>query len=106
MRALRALRYLRHALFSPFCRLFAGARHGPPPVTTRRDISMSDPLAFTIRQAITTAGIRKTSLYAAIKRGDLRARKSGRRTLILRDDLHGWLERLPTLELKRRASTS
>ena len=67
---------------------------------------MPDPLAFTIRQAITTAGIRKTSLYAAIKRGELRARKSGRRTLILRDDLHAWLERLPTLELKRRASTS
>jgi excisionase family DNA binding protein len=61
---------------------------------------MPDPLAFTIPQAITTAGVRKTSLYAAIKRGDLRARKSGRRTLILRDDLNAWLERLPTLELK------
>ena len=62
---------------------------------------MSDPLAFTIPQAITTAGVRKTSLYAAIKRGELRAKKSGRRTLILRDDLNAWLERLPTLELKR-----
>ena len=62
---------------------------------------MPDPLAFTIPQAMSTAGIRKTSLYAAIKRGDLRAKKSGRRTLILRDDLHAWLERLPTLELKR-----
>jgi excisionase family DNA binding protein len=62
---------------------------------------MPDPLAFTIPQAITTAGIRKTSLYAAIKRGELRARKSGRMTLILRDDLRAWLERLPTLELKR-----
>jgi excisionase family DNA binding protein len=62
---------------------------------------MPDPLAFTIPQAITTAGVRKTSLYAAIKRGDLRAKKSGRRTLILRDDLHAWLERLPPLELRR-----
>ena len=61
---------------------------------------MPDPLAFTIPQAITTAGVRKTSLYQAIKRGDLRAKKSGRRTLILRDDLHAWLERLPTLELE------
>jgi excisionase family DNA binding protein len=62
---------------------------------------MPDPLAFTIPQAITTAGVRKTSLYVAIKRGELRARKSGRRTLILRADLQSWLERLPTLELKR-----
>ena len=42
---------------------------------------MPDPLAFTIPQAMSTAGIRKTSLYAAIKQGDLRAKKSGRRTL-------------------------
>ena len=61
---------------------------------------MPDPLAFTIPQAMTTAGVRKTSLYAAIQRGELCARKSGRRTLILRDDLCAWLERLPRLELK------
>jgi excisionase family DNA binding protein len=67
---------------------------------------MPDRMAFTISQAITTAGVRKTSLYAAIKRGELRARKSGRRTLILRDDLHAWLERLPTLELNTRGQTS
>jgi excisionase family DNA binding protein len=64
---------------------------------------MSDPLAFTIPQAITTAGVRKTTLYAAIKEGRLRARKSGRRTLILRDDLRAWLESLPSLDLKREA---
>jgi excisionase family DNA binding protein len=64
---------------------------------------MSDPLAFTIPQAITTAGVRKTTLYAAIKEGRLRARKSGRRTLILRDDLRAWLESLPALDLKREA---
>jgi hypothetical protein len=63
---------------------------------------MPDPLAFTIPQAITTAGVRKTSLYAAIKCGDLRAKKSGRRTLILRDDLRKWREGLPALELKRK----
>jgi excisionase family DNA binding protein len=68
--------------------------------------SMPDSLALTIPQAISAAGVRKTSLYAAIKRGDLRARKSGRRTLILRDDLRAWLERLPTLELKRPGQTS
>jgi excisionase family DNA binding protein len=63
---------------------------------------MPDPLAFTIPQAMSTAGVRKTSLYAAIKRGDLRAKKSGRRTLILRADLFAWLEQLPALELQRQ----
>ena len=54
------------------------------------------PLAHSIEDAarITTCG--RTSIYAAIKEGALKARKVGRRTLILDSDLRAWLAALPT----------
>ena len=60
-------------------------------------LTMTDPLAYTIPQA---AAAGKTVIYAAIKTGELPARKRGRRTLILAADLRAWLEKLPALELK------
>ncbi|HEX4407374.1 MAG TPA: helix-turn-helix domain-containing protein [Xanthobacteraceae bacterium] len=53
------------------------------------------PLAYTIRQACSLAGIGRTTIYAEIKSGRLRARKIGRRTLILSDELMDYLRRLP-----------
>ena len=57
---------------------------------------MHEPIALTIKQSVEAAGVRKTYLYEAIKRRELRARKAGRRTLILSDDLRTWLEGLPS----------
>jgi excisionase family DNA binding protein len=54
-------------------------------------------LAFTISEACSAARIGRTSLYEAIKNGDLVAAKYGRKTLIRVDDLKGWLARLPTI---------
>jgi excisionase family DNA binding protein len=48
---------------------------------------------------ITTAG--RTSIYAAIKDGSLKARKFGRRTIILDEDLRAWLASLPEREVAR-----
>lgn len=55
-------------------------------------------LALTVAEACAAARIGRTSLYEAIKRGDLVAAKYGRKTLIRVDDLRAWLARLPTIE--------
>jgi hypothetical protein len=40
-------------------------------------------------------GLGRSSLYAAIKSGQLAARKAGRRTIVLRADLDDFLRSLP-----------
>jgi excisionase family DNA binding protein len=57
------------------------------------------PDALSISDACETAGVGRSTIYAAIAEGQLKARKLGRRTLILRDDLTQFLIALP--EIKR-----
>jgi Helix-turn-helix domain len=56
------------------------------------------PLAHTIADATRISGISRSALYLAIARGDLAARKLGKRTLILAADLAAFLNRLPPME--------
>ena len=49
----------------------------------------------TLPEAVRFSGMSRSSIYSALKRGDLSARKAGRRTLISFADLQAYLAGLP-----------
>lgn len=61
----------------------------------------SHKIAFSVAEAAVHADVCRDTIYSAIREGNLRARKAGRRTLILRADLEAYLQNLPCLELRR-----
>jgi len=50
---------------------------------------------LSISEACAVAGIGRTKIYQAISDGNLKARKLGKRTLVLRQDLRDFLAALP-----------
>jgi excisionase family DNA binding protein len=59
--------------------------------------TMTATRAHSVKEAAEIIGCGATSVYAAIKAGDLKARKYGQRTLILADDLRAFLNNLPVM---------
>jgi excisionase family DNA binding protein len=59
---------------------------------------MLQPEGLSIVEACRIAGIGRTKIYEAIAAGSLKARKFGKRTLILRTDLQSFLSGLPVVE--------
>lgn len=55
----------------------------------------SNPVAFTISEAVAASRVSRSELYRAMARGDLAAKKNGRKTLILREELTRFLATLP-----------
>ena len=52
-------------------------------------------LAYTIEETVEAGAGSRTKVYEAINAGTLKARKRGKRTVILHDDLQRFLESLP-----------
>ena len=59
---------------------------------------MQTPIAITIPDAIKASGMSRTSIYEALKRGDLAALKAGRRTLIPFAELQNYMASLPAYQ--------
>ena len=54
-----------------------------------------DKLAYTINETVDQGAGSRTVIYEAIKTGKLKAKKRGKRTIILAADLTQYLESLP-----------
>jgi hypothetical protein len=55
------------------------------------------PLALSIPDAVKWSGISRSEIYRRLKTGDLRAKKSRSRTLIMADSLRQYVENLPDM---------
>ncbi|HEY1245860.1 MAG TPA: helix-turn-helix domain-containing protein [Hyphomicrobiaceae bacterium] len=67
--------------------------------TRRRSRQVPERLAHSVEEAAALTGVSRDRLYAAMNERALRARRFGRRTLILREDLMAWLRGLEDVEL-------
>ena len=56
---------------------------------------ISDKKAHSVNELVKNTGLGKTNLYQLIKDGELKAKKLGKRTLVLDSDLNEFLNNLP-----------
>jgi excisionase family DNA binding protein len=54
-------------------------------------------IAYSIAEAVRASGMSRSAIYLALKSGDLRGVKLGRRTLVRHEDLAAYIARLPAL---------
>lgn len=57
-------------------------------------------LSLSIEEVCTATGLGRTKLYQLINSGELKARKIGKRTIILKDDLDAFLASLKPYPVK------
>lgn len=60
-------------------------------------MDLTTPIALTVAEAVKASGMSRSRLYEAL-RGELPARKAGKRTLIMVRDLEAYLANLPTYQ--------
>ena len=56
------------------------------------------PIAYTIRCAVMASGLSRSRIYELLARGVLKARKDGRKTLVLADSLAAYVGSLPPMQ--------
>ena len=61
------------------------------------------PVGLSVEAAVAASGIGRTKLFAAIRSHQLKARKFGRRTIILVADLEDFLRKLPAKDAAEAA---
>jgi hypothetical protein len=62
------------------------------------------PFAVSIAEAVKMTGLGRTSIFAAIKRRELLARKSGRRTILETEELRRFIGSLPKSDAAQNAT--
>jgi excisionase family DNA binding protein len=62
------------------------------------------PLAYTIAEVVAKTRLGERTIYKHIYEGRLTARKCGKRTLVLADDLNAFLRSMPCIPPKRNAA--
>src|SRR5262249_7674951 len=80
---------------TPSSRMFF--RRGGPDPHAHTENRMNQ-IAYNISEVCAASRASRTTVYEAIKAGQLRAVKRGRRTLVLAVDLRSWLEGLPPVK--------
>jgi excisionase family DNA binding protein len=63
----------------------------------KKDVRLAERLSLSPEEASALTGIGLTSIREAAASGALDARKHGRRTIIMRDDLIRWVRALPRI---------
>jgi excisionase family DNA binding protein len=61
------------------------------------DKSSATTAAYTVAEALVRLNLSRDTFYRLVREGRLRARKVGRKTLVLDSDLRQFLETLPTI---------
>ena len=67
---------------------------------------MEERLAYSVEEACRAARSGKSKLYEAIRDGKLIARKHGRKTIILAEDLRSWINSFPAITPKHKRGES
>jgi excisionase family DNA binding protein len=59
---------------------------------------LNDKMAYSIDEFAEVSNTCRDKLYVAIHKGQLKARRNGRRTLILKEEGQAYLDSLPTID--------